>query len=261
MRIALVVEYDGTGYSGLQYQPNAPSIQEELEKAIERLTGESVRVAAAGRTDAGVHARGQVVSFLTESRHDPETFLQALNHYLPEQIAVRAAYRVGDGFDPRRDALSRVYAYSLYVSAVRSPLLRRTALRIAGPLDVDLMRRGAKLFEGVHDFAQFSGPLQEPGASTVRRIIGTAVCGCGNKITIEIEGNAFLPHMVRRMAGALVDIGSGKLSMEDLRAMIDGLPGAPASHALPAHGLSLEQVKYAGFPPERQAGTAKGLTT
>ena len=250
MRIALIVEYEGTGYSGLQYQPNAPSIQEELEKAIERLTGESVRVSAAGRTDAGVHARGQVVSFLTGSRHTPETFLRALNHYLPEQIAVRAAYGVCEGFDPRRDALSRVYAYTLYVSPTRAPLLRRTALRVGGPLDLDRMRRGVRLFEGAHDFAQFSGPLPEPGASTVRRIIGTSVRGCGNIVTIEIEGNAFLPHMVRRMAGALVALGSGKMSMDDIRAMIDRRPRAPAGHALPAHGLSLEQVKYAGFPPE-----------
>ena len=250
MRIALIVEYEGTGYSGLQYQPNAPSIQEELEKAIERLTGESVRVSAAGRTDAGVHARGQVVSFLTGSRHTPETFLQALNHYLPEQIAVRAAYGVCEGFDPRRNALSRVYAYTLYVSPTRAPLLRRTALRVGGPLELDRMRRGARLFEGAHDFAQFSGPLPEPGASTVRRIIGTSVRGCGNIVTIGIEGNAFLPHMVRRMAGALVALGSGKMSMDDIRAMIDRRPRAPAGHALPAHGLSLEQVKYAGFPPE-----------
>ena len=250
MRIALIVEYEGTGYSGLQYQPNAPSIQEELEKAIERLTGESVRVSAAGRTDAGVHARGQVVSFLTGSRHTPETFLQALNHYLPEQIAVRAAYGVCEGFDPRRNAMSRVYAYTLYVSPTRAPLLRRTALRVGGPLVLDRMRRGARLFEGAHDFAQFSGPLPEPGASTVRRISGTSVRGCGNIVTIEIEGNAFLPHMVRRMAGALVALGSGKMSMDDIRAMIDRRPRAPAGHALPAHGLSLEQVKYAGFPPE-----------
>ena len=250
MRIALIVEYDGTGYSGLQYQPNAPSIQEELERAIERLTGERVRVAAAGRTDAGVHARGQVVSFLTGSRHGPETFLHALNHYLPDQIAVCAAYRVGDGFDPRRDALSRVYAYTLYVSSVRSPLLGRTALRVEGPLDVELMRRGAKLFEGAHDFAQFAGPLPEPGASTVRRIVRTAVYECGGVVTIEIEGNAFLPHMVRRMAGALKDLGTGKMTTEEIRAMIDRSPGAPASHALSAQGLILERVKYAGFPPK-----------
>ncbi len=250
MRIALIVEYEGTGYSGLQYQANAPSIQEELEKAIERLTGENVRITASGRTDAGVHARGQVVSFLTESRHPPYTFLRALNHYLPEQIAVCAAYRVGDGFNPRRDALSRVYAYTLYVSAVRAPLVRRTTYRVGGPLDADRMRRGAELFEGEHDFAQFAGPLQEPGASTVRRIIGTAVRSCGNMVMIEIEGNAFLPHMVRRMAGALVDIGLGKMSMEDLEAMIDRRPGAQISRALPARGLSLERVRYAGFPPE-----------
>ena len=240
MRIALIVEYDGTGYSGLQYQSNAPSIQEELEKAIERLTGESVRVAAAGRTDAGVHAKGQVVSFLTGSRHTPGTYVQALNHYLPEQIAVIAAYRVGESFDPRRDALSRVYAYTLYGSAVRLPLLRRTAVRVAVPMDVELMRRGAKLFEGAHDFARFSGPLPEPGASTVRRIIETSVCGYDNVVTIEIEGNAFLPHMVRRMAGALVALGTGKMTTEELSAMIERRPGAPASHALPACGLSLE---------------------
>ena len=104
MRLALVVEYEGTGYSGFQYQTNAPSIQEELEKAIAQLTGEELRVTGAGRTDAGVHARGQVVSFETDADHPPETFVRALNHYLPEEIAVRPAYRTGDDFDPRRKA-------------------------------------------------------------------------------------------------------------------------------------------------------------
>ena len=167
MRIALIVEYEGTGYSGLQYQPNAPSIQEELEKAIERLTGESVRVSAAGRTDAGVHARGQVVSFLTGSQHTPETFLQALNHYLPEQIAVRASYGVCEGFDPRRGAMSRVYAYTLYVSPTRAPLLRRTALRVGGPLDLGPDAQGSKAVRGRARLRAVLGAA--PGARRLHR--------------------------------------------------------------------------------------------
>ena len=199
MRLGLIVEYEGTNYHGFQYQVNAPSIQEELEKAIQSLTGERLRVKAAGRTDTGVHAKGQVVAFDTESGHGPETFVGALNFYLPDDIAVRAAYSVRKTFDPRRDALSRKYRYTILQSPTRSPLMRRTAHLIKMPLNAGKMRMAAKLLIGEHDFARFSGPLERPDASTVRYIYGASVRKSGDLLRFDVEGSSFLPHQVRHI--------------------------------------------------------------
>ena len=249
MRLALVVEYDGTEYSGFQYQANAPSIQEELEKAVAKLTREKVRVAGAGRTDAGVHAAGQVVAFDTSAAYGPEQFVNAMNHHLPDDIAVRQAYEVEDAFDPRRMAVSRRYVYTILRAATRSPLHRRSAYRISSGLNAVEMRAAARLFVGIHDFRGFSGPLEHPGASTVREIFDAEVRESGDWIEFEVEGNAFLPHQVRRMAGALVDVGLGRLSVADVEKMIEGEETKATARSLPARGLCLVQVKYAGFPP------------
>ena len=249
MRLALVVEYEGTDYSGFQYQPNAPSIQEELEKAVAKLTRENVRVSGAGRTDAGVHAAGQVVAFDTSASYGPDQFLSALNHHLPGDIAVREAYEVDDGFDPRRMAKSRRYVYTILRSAVRSPLHRRHTYRISSSLDVEEMRKAAQRFVGVHDFRRFSGPLENPGASTVREILDAEVLEAGDRIEFHVEGNAFLPHQVRRMVGALVDVGLARLTIPDVEKMIGGEETKATARSLPARGLCLAKVKYAGFPP------------
>lgn len=250
MRLALVVEYDGTGYSGFQYQANAPSVQEELEKAIAHLTSEKVRIKAAGRTDAGVHALGQVVAFDTTSGHAPETFVRALNFYLPRDIAVKAAHRVRESFDPRRDALSRRYRYTLLNSPAPSPLRMRTSWHIEEPLNVRRMQRAAGLLVGTHDFARFAATLGDERASTVRHIHEASVRRSGDVITFEVEGNAFLPHQVRHMAGALVDVGRGKLSLEELKAMVDGGNTHAVAHSLPPQGLCLIRVTYPDFPPQ-----------
>ena len=163
MRLALIVEYDGTEYSGFQYQKNARTVQEEIEKAIESLTGETARIKAAGRTDAGVHAMGQVAAFDTEATYDPGTVMRALNARLPQDIAVRSARRTKPEFDPRRDAVSRLYRYTLLVSGARSPLMRRTAHRLHQQPDLDSMRDAASHMEGAHDFANFGGALEDPG--------------------------------------------------------------------------------------------------
>jgi tRNA pseudouridine38-40 synthase len=248
MRLALVVEYDGADYNGFQYQANAPSIQEELEKAIARLTGEVVRIKAAGRTDAGVHALGQVVAFDTASGHSPETFVRALNFYLPRDIAVKAAHQVRERFDPRRDALSRRYRYTLLNSPTPSPLMMRTSCHIEEPLSARRMQRAARLLVGTHDFARFAATPGGERASTVRHIYEASVRRSGDVITFEVEGNAFLPHQVRRMAGALVDVGRGKLSLEGLKTMIDGGHPQAVAHSLPPQGLCLVEVTYADFP-------------
>ena len=249
MRLALIVEYDGTGYSGFQYQRDSRTIQEQLENSIKALTGEAVRVGAAGRTDAGVHALGQVVAFDTRSTHSPATVLRAMNHRLPDDIAVKAAYQVPEGFDPRRDALSRLYRYTVATGPVRSPLMRLTTTLVRERLDVNRMERAARLYEGVHDFARFGGPLADPGASTVREVHGARVERKGATIVFEVAGTAFLPHQVRRMAGALVDVGRGALSTEEIKQMIDGNESDAVSRSLPPQGLCLVEVKYADFPP------------
>lgn len=253
MRLALIVEYDGTDYSGYQYQDNAPSIQGELEKAITRLTRERTRVRGAGRTDAGVHALGQVVAFDTESDYPPETFIKALNYYLPNDIAVKEAHRVSTNFNPRRMALSRLYVYSVYVGSTRSPLSRRTAYRVGEGLKLERIRRAVRHLVGVHDFAGFAGPLERPDASTVREMFEARVRSKGDIITMEIEGNAFLPHQMRRMAGALVDVGFGRLGPSEVLAILDRRPGAAIARSLPPHGLSLMRVTYANFPPKAGA--------
>ena len=249
MRLAMIVEYDGKGYSGFQYQKNAPSIQQQIEKAIESLTARTVRIKAAGRTDAGVHALGQVVAFDTDTDYPPLTFLNALNARLPQDIAIREAHRAGPDFDPRRDAISRLYRYTLLVSKVRSPLWRRSSHRVSPPPDLDLMRGAASLMVGTHDFANFGGPLEDPEASTVRRIYGIDLKAGGAFIQVEIEGNAFLPRQVRRMVGALTDVGAGRLKLEDIRKQISRAEDAPVARSLPPQGLCLVRVKYADFPP------------
>ncbi len=250
MRLALVVEYEGTHYHGFQYQANAPSIQGELEKAISRFTGESLRVRGAGRTDAGVHALGQVVAFDTDATHLLGGFVRGLNFYLPDEIAVKAAYRAADDFDPRRMAVSRTYRYTINCGATRSPLIRRTACQLGEPLDMRKMRSAASEFVGKHDFARFAAPLGRPGASTVRHIYEAKLHQDGKIISLEVEGNAFLPRQVRRMAGALVDVGRQRFTTDELRSMIHCEPSGLVARSLPAHGLCLLRVTYADFPSE-----------
>ena len=249
MRLALTIEYEGTRYHGFQYQVDAPSIQGELERAIERLTGERIRVKGAGRTDAGVHAEAQVVAFDTNSHHSTDTFVSALNHYLPDDIAVKAAYIVKADFDPRRHARSRAYRYSILNGRTPSPLRRRFACHIRETLDVERMRDAAGLFVGTHDFRRFAAPLPDGKMNSVRAIYEAEIERHGDAIMLYVRGNAFLQHQVRRMAGALVDIGRGRLSLDDLQAMIGGEQTDKVAHSLPAHGLCFVNVEYTDYPP------------
>ena len=249
MRLALTIEYEGTRYHGFQYQVDAPTIQGEVEQAIQRLTGEPVRIKGAGRTDAGVHAEAQVVAFDTDSAHSTETFVSALNHYLPADIAVRAAHIVAHDFDPRRHAQSRTYRYSILNSRTPSPLARRFTCHIRETLDVERMRSAAALFIGEHDFRRFAAPLQPGKTNSVRAVLDMSLEHRGDIIDLWVTGNAFLQHQVRRMAGALVDIGRGKLSKNDLQEMIDNGVTNKVAHSLPAQGLCLVKVDYANYPP------------
>ena len=247
MRVALTIEYDGTAYSGFQYQKYTRTIQEEIENAIHRFSGERVRINSAGRTDAGVHAKGQVIAFDTMSTEETSSLIRGLNFYLPDDISVKCGRKTSPDFDPRRWATGRRYIYSIERDSTRSPLNRRTVYRVAQQLDLYSMSRASKEFEGIHDFARFAGPLEDLRASTVREIFSTEVRTLGEIIEIEIYGNAFLPHQVRRMSGALVDVGRGKLPLETFSDLIDGNPTDAVAHSLPAHGLCLVEVTYKQF--------------
>ena len=242
-KLALTIEYDGTRYSGFQYQSNAPSIQAELERAAGALTGESIRVAGAGRTDAGVHARGQVAALSTESGITPERFAGGMNHHLPRDVAVRSAHAVPDRFDPRRDAVSRWYRYSLLMRPHRSPLADRTAVVISRQLDLGWMRAAARAMTGVHDFGALAGRMADPGASTVREVTRVEIRAEGERISIDVEGNAFLPQQVRRMVGALVDAGTGRTDSGRISEALSGY-GPPPERTMPARGLCLMKVRY-----------------
>ena len=245
-RIAVLIEYDGTAYRGSQYQENGPSIQSVLEAAINKLTAETMRVAFAGRTDAGVHALGQVAGFDTESALTPAEFRSGLNHFLPEDIVVRAA-REASGFDPRRDAVGRLYRYRIDNRPVRPALDRQRAWHVAKPLDVDAMRRAAERLVGEHDFAAFAGPYE----GTVRTLRRCEVLLEGREIAreiaVEMEAQAFLPHQVRRTVGQLVEVGLGRMSEEELAALLEAARPSSAGPAAPACGLYLVEVRYDGF--------------
>jgi tRNA pseudouridine38-40 synthase len=243
-RIALLLEYDGTAYRGSQYQDNGPSIQAELESSIRELTGEQRRVAFAGRTDAGVHALGQVAAFVTASRLSAAELTRGINHFLPADIAIRAGREVGMAFDPRRDARCRVYRYRIDTRPVRSPLLRDRVWHVGRKLDIEAMREAARVLKGPHDFAAFAGPYEGLTKRTLRRCEVTETCGL---VAIEMEAEAFLPHQVRRTAGPLVDIGVGRLSMSALRELLEVARPSSAGPAAPACGLYLLRVEYDGL--------------
>ena len=247
MRVALVVEYDGLNYHGFQYQKNVATIQEEIEKSIRQFTKEVLRVKAAGRTDAGVHATGQVVAFDTESEYEPYTIIGAMNAYLPDDIAVIEAYRVDAEFDPRRHAVSRTYVYSLLNSDIDRPLRRNYTGLVKGSLDVDQMRRGAAAFIGTHDFSMFAGQVPENSGSSVRRIYKSEFQDISGILKYVVEGSSFLTHQVRRMTGALVSVGKGKISLNQLNEMIENR-GSAVAQSMPPEGLCLVRVKYENFP-------------
>lgn len=249
MRLALIVEYDGTQYHGFQYQVNAPTIQEEIEKAIEGLTGENIRIRGAGRTDAGVHAKGQVVAFDTSAYYSSIIVRDALNYYLPNDIAIDQAYEVDGRFDPRRDALSRIYRYTVLNQKTRSPLHERYAAFITDKLDIESMCVAADIMLGTHDFRMFSSPLKDKTASTIRRMDRLSLSQIDNVLTFDIEGSAFLPHQVRRMVGCLVDVGRQRLHLGNVRQLLNIDTNTTAvANTLDARGLCLIAVKYQNFP-------------
>ena len=243
-QILLIMEYDGTGYHGFQWQNGLPSVQKEVEKALRKLTGERRRVISASRTDAGVHARGQVVGFNTGSELATPNFINGLNYYLPGDIAVRAAYRVNNGFRIRGNATSREYSYWILNSPTPSPTKAGWTYRVANPLDVEAMNKAAQMLIGEHDFASFVSGDGSWLKSTVRNVSRAQVTREGELVTFRMAANSFLPHQVRNTVGALVRVGLGRMNLDEFRSIMESrLPGT-AGPTAPACGLCLERVNY-----------------
>jgi tRNA pseudouridine38-40 synthase len=244
VRVRAVVAYDGTAYHGFQRQSaeREPTIQGELERAIEKVTGQATTVLGSGRTDAGVHAQGQVVAFDTGWRHSPGDLHRALNAVLADDIAVCEVALADERFHPRYDARSRAYRYTIYNSKVRHPLHRLYALHVSEPLDVDAMRAAALCLIGEHDFAAFGQPTA--GDSTSRKMYRVEVERREPWIEIELEANGFLYRMVRSITGALIEVGRGRAPVERVKEILESRDRSQAPTTALPHGLCLMKVNY-----------------
>ncbi len=240
--IRLVLAFDGTAYRGWQIQKNQPTIQGFVSEAIFRITGERIKLTGSGRTDSGTHARGLVANFITHSRIDPAKFVPALNSMLPGDIRVLSARRAPASFHARRDARSKVYRYQIYLGPILRPHLMREYFHFPFPINISKMERAALLFRGEHDFASFAkGP---PGPNTIRRIYRCDLTGKGRRLFLTVEGNGFLHHMVRNMAGTLLEIGTGSIILKEFRELFAKRDRTLAGFTAPARGLILLKVKY-----------------
>jgi tRNA pseudouridine38-40 synthase len=249
-RLSLVVEYDGTNYKGFQLQDGHPTIQGEIEGALTRFTGESIRIRSASRTDSGAHARGQVVDFLTNTDHPAEYFPRALNYYLPRDIVVQSAGQVPLGFNSRREAVSRTYRYHILNRAWPAPLRRHTHLWIRETLEVDKMAAAAKWLVGVHDFRPLA-PSHPADKSAVRQVYRWDVWTEDDTVIIESEANGFLRHQIRKANSLLVEAGKGRRPISIVRDTLSGIPvGKKDVPVLPAHGLCLMNVSYSSSSTE-----------
>lgn len=257
MKVAALVAYDGTRFAGFQRQSadKGPTVQGEIEAVILRIAGEPVPVEAAGRTDSGVHATGQVITFpvaLRPSLADAATWQRALNALLPEDIAVRDACVVADDFRARGSALSRSYRYRILCDPVRSPLRERYTWRLAGGLEVAAMAEAAATLLGKHDFGAFgSSPRDRPREGyrghTVRTMLEVRCAVAerdADEIVCDFTANGFLSGMVRQLVGTLALVGAGKLSVAGFRGILEARDKAHPGAAAPARGLCLTRVAY-----------------
>jgi tRNA pseudouridine38-40 synthase len=244
-RIILIIEYDGTNYHGSQSQINAPTIQGEIEKALKKLTGERIRIKIASRTDAGVHAQGQVIGFDTKAKLPLKSFIEGLNHYLPLDIAVKEAYKAAKDFDVRRRAVSREYQYHILNSPTRSPLKRGFSWQVAGKLDIKAMQRACQTLIGRHDFASFVSSAETARRKrTVRDVFKAEITHDGDMVIFNITANSFLPHQVRNIIGSLIKVAQGKMTTDEFKNMIESRMPGLAGPTAPADGLFLMQVNY-----------------
>ena len=243
MVLKLTLEYDGSNYSGWQLQPSHDSIQGRIEAALERIFSAPVRVYGSGRTDAGVHARGQVATIPIPRQFDPAELQRALNAMLPDDIVVLDVVPAPDNFDPRRAARSRVYEYRVLNRKIASAFEYRYSWLVRDPLDLDAMNETARIFVGEHDFAAFRS-LGTNVTTTIRRVMSSKWTREDDILRYRIEGSSFLRHMVRAMVAAMVDVGRGKLAPEKLATILDSRDRHAAPANAPPGGLYLVEVRY-----------------
>jgi tRNA pseudouridine38-40 synthase len=243
MKIRIKIEYDGANYSGWQLQVGQDSIQARLEAALERIFLRAVRVHGSGRTDAGVHALGQVAAFELPRDFDPNDLKRAMNALLPPDIAIIEASAVSDEFDPRRDARLRAYEYRVLNQDRRSAFDFRYAWLVPAPLDLWALNAAARCFIGEHDFTSFRS-LGSDETTTVRRVYTSEWIRAGNRFVYRVEASSFMRHMVRTMVAAMVAAGRSKLAPEQITALIQARDRAQAPASAPPGGLFLCEVRY-----------------
>lgn len=242
--IALKISYDGTCFHGWQFQKNANSVQETLEQAWLRLTGEKISLNGSSRTDAGVHAKGMVANFFTKTRIPTDRIHLAFNSRLPDSIAVLQAVDVEPAFHARFDSLGKHYTYLLYMSHVKPILERRQVAHVVDQLNIEQMQAAAKLMIGCQDFSCFMDQ-GSPVHDTIRTLYQVSVTSSKEHIIqIDIIGDGFLYHMVRIIAGTLFYVGSGKIEVNHLKSLISKGDRKMLGKTMPAHGLCLQKVFY-----------------
>ncbi len=242
-RIRLIVAYDGTNYSGWQIQKNSNTIEAELNKALSTLTGETIEVDGASRTDAGVHADGNVAVFDTNSPIPAEKFAKALNGRLPDDIVVVKSEEVDGEWHPRFAESTKTYEYRILNRDMPDPLKRNYTAHIYGELDVRKMQEGASYLVGEHDFASFCSAGSQV-KTTVREIYSVDVKRHGDEIKITVSGAGFLYNMVRIIVGTLVDVGFGKIEPSEVQKILEAEDRSVAGQTAPAQGLKLVEIKY-----------------
>ena len=269
----LTLAYDGTDFRGWQVQPGEPTIQGELQAALGRITGETPLPQGSGRTDAGVHAVGQVASFVLRAPIPAENLLRALNRTLPPSIRIFEARAVPGTFHARHSAIAKTYEYRIFRGEICPPFLARFVLACPWPMDVDALQKAAKLFEGEHDFLSFaatdpdlsergifagcepeqkaivpSSPLPERVSATVRTIFSSnwesRQSEAGNLLVYRVRGNGFLHHMVRNLVGTMLEVGRGRLKAEEIAEILAARSRSAAGPTAPARGLFLHSVEY-----------------
>jgi tRNA pseudouridine38-40 synthase len=239
----MVVAYEGTAYAGFQLQKNGPTIQAEIEKAIMKVTGEPIHIVGAGRTDAGVHAWGQTVNFKSATKIPFLKFQKALNSVLPRDIVIRLVTEATPDFHAQHSAISKTYIYRFYHSSQRPLFERNFVYYYPYPLQIDKMNKVLPYIIGEHDFKSFqaSGSLIQ---TTIRKVNHCSLDVTEVEIRLIINANGFLYHMVRNIAGTLIQIGRGEINGEDFQKIIEAKDRKLAGPTAPAHGLCLQEVIY-----------------
>jgi len=249
--VRLLLAYDGTGFRGWATQPGVRTVEGLLGDALERvLGGDRPRLSVAGRTDAGVHAIGQVASFRVSGKPDTDRLQRAVNAMLAPEVVVRHARLTADAFDARRWATGRAYLYRIHLARVPDPMTARYVWHHPDPLALGPMRAAARELLGEHDFASFCrAPL--PPASTVRTLRRLSVARAGEEIRIRAEANGFLHQMVRSLVGTLAAVGEGRMAAEEMPEVLTARRRQAAGHVAPPHGLALVRVSYGRRPLTR----------